>query len=347
MAISPAFGSVPRPDKGRIIAIYVGLLIANAAAWLWAWRVCQDHPTLLGMAVLAYTLGLRHAVDADHIAAIDNVTRKFLQHGKEVSTIGLHFSLGHSTVVGLACLLTASSSVALRSHLSFLENFGGSFGSIVSATFLFAVALVNAVTLYSLYNSLRARRFTNGDNEALPRGILHRFLRPVIAVVARPWHMFPLGFMFGLGFDTATEISVLGLSASQAAQGISFWSIMVFPALFTAAMALIDTTDGIVMTEVYGWAADKPERRIIYNVIVTSLSVAVAFFVGGLQLLHLVADQFTLKSRFWSWVGDINESFSALGCFIAALFIACWTLSAAASRHWVRKNREGSGTPKF
>ncbi len=239
--------------RRRVIGIYALLAVANLGAWAWAVLLFRDHPVLLGTALLAYGFGLRHAVDADHIAAIDNVTRKLMQEGKRPVGIGFFFALGHSTVVVLAAAAVAATATALAGSFEEFKAVGGVIGTSVSALFLFAIAAANIVILRGVWRTFqhvrRGGRYVEEDFDLLlnSRGLLARLFRPLFRLIWTSWHMFPLGFLFGLGFDTATEVAVLGISATQAAQGVSIWSIMVFPALFAAGMSLVDTTDGILM----------------------------------------------------------------------------------------------------
>jgi high-affinity nickel-transport protein len=289
----------------------------------------------MGTALLAYSLGLRHAVDADHIAAIDNVTRKLMQEGKRPVAVGLMFSLGHSTIVVLGSAGIAAAALALHHRIDAVRNIGGVIGTLVSTLFLFAIGLVNLVVLRSVYSAfLRVRRgepYVEEDFDMLlgNRGLLARLFRPMFNMITRSWHMYPLGILFGLGFDTATEIGVLGISAAEASKGLSLWSILVFPALFAAGMSLIDTTDSILMLGAYGWAFVKPIRKLYYNITITLVSVVVAFAVGGIEALGLVAEQFHLTGRFWSFVGRLNDNFGTLGYFIVGLFAVSWVISIA------------------
>jgi nickel/cobalt transporter (NiCoT) family protein len=321
--------------RARIAALYAVLFVFNAAAWLWAVLAFRHFPVLLGTAVLAYSFGLRHAVDADHIAAIDNVTRKLMQEGKRPVAVGFMFSLGHSTVVLLGATAIAGSALILQHRMDSLRIIGGVIGTLVSAFFLIAIAVVNLVVLRSVYSVFsRVRRGETYVDEDLDlllsgRGFLAKVFRPMFRVIRRSWHMYPLGFLFGLGFDTATEIGVLGLSAAEAAKGLSFWSILVFPVLFAAGMSLIDATDNVLMLGAYGWAFVKPVRKLYYNITITSVSVLVALVVGGIEALGLLAGRFHFSGRFWALVADLNGNFGALGYFIVALFALSWIVSAA------------------
>ena len=321
--------------RGRVVGVYVLLAAANLAAWLWAFVAFRDFPVLLGTAALAYAFGLRHAFDADHIAAIDNVTRKLMQQGRRPVGVGLFFSLGHSTIVVALSLAIAVAATALQDRFSALKSIGGVVGTLVSALFLFGIALANILVLISIWRTFRTvksgGRFVEEDLDlALAnRGLLGRLFRRFFRMIDHSWQMYPLGVLFGLGFDTATEVGLLGISATQASQGLSIWSILVFPALFTAGMTLIDTTDSILMLGAYGWAFVKPIRKLYYNMTITAASVVVAVVVGGLETLNLIGDQLGLSDRggFWGAIGDLNDNFGVLGYVIVGIFIAAWAIS--------------------
>jgi len=322
----------------KVAGIFVVLAATNILAWIWALGAFHDYPVLIGTAFLAYTFGLRHAVDADHIAAIDNVTRKLMQDGKRPVAVGFFFSLGHSTVVVLASVGIALTTSALEGRFETFKVIGGVIGTAVSALFLFLVAAANLVILRSVYRTFQQVRlggaFVEDDlNHILAqRGFMGRLFRPMFRLVSRSWHMYPLGFLFGLGFDTATEIGVLGISAAEASKGLPIWSIMVFPALFTAGMSLIDTADGVLMLGAYGWAFTKPIRKLYYNLTITFVSVLVAVLVGGIEALGLVADQLNLEGPFWAFIGNLNDHFGSLGYLIIAIFVASWLVSIAIYR---------------
>ncbi len=323
---------------GKIVGIYAVLVVANVLAWLWALIAFHDYPVLIGTAFLAYTFGLRHAVDADHIAAIDNVTRKLMQEGKRPVAVGFFFSLGHSTIVVLASAAIALATASLEGRFDSFKLVGGTIGTLVSVVFLFLVAAANFLILCAVYRAFRAVRrgedYVEEDLNHLlaQRGLLGRFFRPMFRLVSRSWHMYPLGFLFGLGFDTATEIGLLGISAAEASKGLPIWSIMVFPALFTAAMSLIDTTDGVLMLGAYGWAFTKPIRKLYYNLTITFVSVLVAVLIGGIEALGLIADRLALAGPFWSVIGALNGNFGSLGYLIIAIFAGSWLISIAVYR---------------
>jgi high-affinity nickel-transport protein len=335
-----AFKSIFGDGAGRVRFRVTGLaslvVAANLAAWLWALAAFHASPILLGMALLAYGLGLRHAVDADHIAAIDNVTRKLMAEDKRPVAAGFFFSLGHSTVVVLASLAVALAAMTFKSEFDAFRSVGGFLGTLVSATFLLAIAAMNFAILVPIVRSYR-RLKAGGAEEDLDtllagRGMLTRVLRPLFRMIGASWQMVPLGFLFGLGFDTATEIGLLGISAAQGSGGLMLWSIMVFPALFAAGMSLIDTADGILMLGAYGWAFLKPLRKLTYNMAITFMSALVALLVGGVEALGLIGDKLALKGAFWTGIGALNGNFGTIGYWIIAIFVLCWIGSAAIYR---------------
>ena len=319
--------------RGRLFGIYALLAVVNAGVWAWAVFICRQHPVLLGTALLAYSFGLRHAVDADHIAAIDNVTRKLMQEGRRPVTIGFWFSLGHSTVVVLAALAIALTTTALAAHFDAWKDVGGVVGTTVSTLFLLVLAAMNIVILIGVWRTFRHVKqggaFAGAEFDVLlnSRGLLARLFRPLFRLVTRSWHMLPLGFLFGLGFDTATEVSLLGISATQGGQGVSVWSIMVFPALFAAGMSLVDTSDGVLMLGAYDWAFVKPMRKLYYNLVITAVSVVVALLIGGIEGLGLIGGKLGLQSWFWGWIGALNENFNSLGFAIVGVFVFAWVAS--------------------
>lgn len=319
--------------RAKVTGIY-GLLVAgNVAAWVWALITFHDSPILLGTAFLAYSFGLRHAFDADHIAAIDNVTRKLMQEGKRPVTVGFFFSLGHSTVVVALAVLIALTTTALADRYFAFKEIGGVIGTGVSALFLIAIAAANVLVLIQVYKAFRSvkrgGRLLEDDLDRIlaQRGFLGRIFRRLFRLIERSWHMYPLGLLFGLGFDTATEVGLLGISASQASQGLPIWSILVFPALFTAGMSLMDTTDGVVMLGAYGWAFVKPIRKLYYNLTITFVAVVAALVIGGIEALGLIRDKLGLEGPFWDTIGTVSDNFGTLGCAIVALFIVSWLLS--------------------
>ncbi len=337
-AFSSVFNDGSANLRNKIAGIYAVLIAANVAAWLWALAEFRHSPVLLGTCLLAYSFGLRHAVDADHIAAIDNVTRKLVQEGKRPAAVGFFFSLGHSTIVVLAAVAIAVAATAFQDRFHAFQNVGGVIGTSVSALFLLAIAAMNIVILTTIYRTFRRVKagapYQEEDLSILlaGRGLLARLFRPLFRMIRQSWHMFPLGFLFGLGFDTATEVALLGISAAGAAQGMPIWSILVFPTLFTAGMSLVDTSDGVLMLGAYGWAFRRPIRKLYYNLTITFVCVVVAVAVGGIEALGLLQDRLGLKGLFWQGIGTLNDHFGMIGYLIIGIFIASWIISAAIYR---------------
>jgi high-affinity nickel-transport protein len=306
--------------------------------------VFRHYPVLLGTALVAWTFGLRHAVDADHIAAIDNVTRKLMQQRQRPVAVGFYFSLGHSTIVVLLSILLVIATTALKNHFDGLKAVGGIVGTLVSAFFLFAIAIINIFVLVHVYRTFRkvasgTQRFDEADLNMLPTsgGFFTKLCSRLFRVITQSWQMYFLGFLFGLGFDTATEVGVLGISAAQASKGLPIWSIMVFPVLFTAGMTLIDTMDGTLMLGVYNWALANPLRKLYYNMVVTFVSVVIAVLVGSIELLGILGDSLSASGPFWDTISHLNDNFGAIGALIIGFFVACLLCSAIFYRVRVKR----------
>jgi high-affinity nickel-transport protein len=298
----------------------------------------QSGAFTIGLGLTAYTLGLRHAFDADHIAAIDNTTRKLMADGKRPLSVGFFFSLGHSSIVFALAFLFALGIRALsgpvRSGGSSLHSVTNLIGTGVSGSFLYVIAALNFVILLGILRTFRGMRRGRYDEQELEeqlnaRGLMNRFYGRFTRAVKQPWHMYPLGLLFGLGFDTATEVALLFLAAGAAGAGLPFYAILCLPILFAAGMSLLDTIDGSFMNFAYGWAFSKPVRKVYYNITITGLSVAVAFIIGTVELLGLAADKLSLRGAFWSWVSSLNVN--TLGYVIVGLFVGTW---AAALLIW-------------
>src|SRR5215469_13113189 len=333
-ALTRVFNDSSSDIRGKVIGIYVFLIAANILVWGLSLLAFYRYPLLLGTALLAYTFGLRHAVDADHISAIDNVTRKLMQEDKRPVAIGFFFSLGHSTIVIALSIVIALTATAIQQNFPGLQNIGGLIGTSVSALFLFVIAAINILILWEIFQTFR--RVKNGgeyneqtlDEFLNQRGLMGRFFRPLIRMVNSSWKMYPLGVLFGLGFDTATEVGILGISASSATKGLPIWYILLFPALFTVGMCLLDTTDSILMLGAYGWAFVKPVRKLYYNMNITLVSVLVALVVGGIEVLSIIGGQLNLGGTFWDSVTNLSDNFGTIGYLIIGIFIASWAISS-------------------
>lgn len=319
-----------RTARGQITLTMALLLAANVMTWVWAACAFNGLPTLLGTALLAWVFGLRHAVDVDHIAAIDNVVRKLVHNGRRAWDSGLFFALGHSAIVLILCLgIIGFPSVHGIERLSAAAY---AWGTSFSAVFLLLIGLANLVTLRRLWRARHGALF----DTAPPGGVMSRVLRPVQRLVGRPWHMLPVGFLFGLGFDTASEVALLVLTAQQAAAGLSAADALVFPAMFTAGMVLIDTADSAVMTGAYGWALREPGRKLGYNIAVTALSVLVAVGVGGVELLGLLAEHseraISQAPFLGRWLAAPAVAGPFAGFVVVAILLLLWGIAAFASR---------------
>jgi high-affinity nickel-transport protein len=288
----------------------------------------------VGIGVTAYTLGMRHAFDADHIAAIDNTTRKLMAEGRRPLSVGFWFSLGHSSVVFALTLLLSlgvkSLAGPVRDDNSHLHEVTGLIGTTVSGTFLYVIAAVNLVVLAGIWKVFRRMRSGHYDEAALEeqldnRGFMNRLLGRVMRSISRPGQMYPVGLLFGLGFDTATEIALLVLAGSGAASGLPWYAILCLPVLFAAGMSLLDTIDGTFMNFAYGWAFSRPVRKVYYNLTITGLSVAVALLIGTVELLGLLAEKLALHGPFWDWISGLD--LNTLGFAVVALFVATWVVA--------------------
>ncbi len=293
----------------------------------------------LGLGVTAYTLGLRHAFDADHIAAIDGTTRKLMSDGKRPLGVGFFFSLGHSTIVFMLSLLIALGLRTLGTQLqhggSAINHVGGIVGAGVSGVFLYLIAAINFVVLLGIVRIFRQMRAGGFDEAELERrldqrGLMNRILGRTARRVEKSWQMYPVGLLFGLGFDTASEVALLFLAGGAASSGLPIYAILCLPVLFAAGMSLLDTIDGSFMNFAYGWALSKPVRKIYYNLTLTGLSVAVAFIVGSIELVNVAAGRLGLHGGFWSWVAGMD--LNLVGYFIVGLFALAWLLSLAVWR---------------
>ena len=285
----------------------------------------------LGVAATAYTLGLRHAFDADHISAIDNTTRKLMNEGKKPISVGYFFSLGHSTIViaiGAGIVIAEKAVYAAVSHNSSgLEQFGGVFGTVVSASFLYLIAVLNIVILAGIIRVFRSMRRGDYDEAELERqlenrGLMYRFFGRWMKSITKEWQMYPVGVVFGMGFDTATEVALLATTALVASQALPWYAIMCLPVLFTAGMSMMDTLDGVFMNGAYGWAFFNPVRKVYYNLAITGLSVAICFVIGTIEVLGLLPMELHLHGSFWDTMANFN--INTAGFIIVGMFVVTW-----------------------
>jgi high-affinity nickel-transport protein len=329
--VGAVWRNAPPDLRRRLIGIYAVLIGFNIAVWAALLLSSARYGLLLGLAPVAYGFGLRHAVDPDHIAAIDNTTRKLMQDGKRPVGVGLYFSLGHSTVVFALSLLIAFSAAYVKRTMPQMHAVGGVIGTSVSGTFLIVIATINAIVFIDIYKTWRAvRRGGTYDDVKLDdylqqRGLLARLFRPMLSMVTSSWNMYPIGILFGLGFDTASEVGILGMSATAGAGGMPVWFILLLPLLFVAGMALVDTTDGVAMLGAYGWASVRPIRKLYYNMNITLISILVALVIGGIEVLQVIGSETGAGGLVFDWAESVP--FTSLGYYIIGIFMASWIVS--------------------
>jgi high-affinity nickel-transport protein len=322
---------VTRADWGRLGGFSAGVVLLHALGFGLFLYYLPRNPALTGLATLAYTFGLRHAFDADHIAAIDNTTRKLMRDGKRPLGTGFFFSLGHSTIVfGLTAALAVAAGT-VHSQISNFQAYGSTIGASVSGTFLLLIGALNLLVLLEVLGVFRRMKRGNYDEQDLERalenqGFLARFLlKRVGDRIDTSWKMYPLGVLFGLGFDTATEIALLAVAAGVATHHVPFLAVISLPLIFAAGMSMMDTLDGAFMSHAYGWAFSSPVRKVYYNISVTSLSVAIAWMVGAIELLQVLAAKLALHGPFWRLLSSID--LGHLGYLVVGLFVATWLFS--------------------
>ncbi|MER6066354.1 HoxN/HupN/NixA family nickel/cobalt transporter [Streptomyces sp. NPDC001792] len=363
--LSAVRGSLTKAEWSRLGAVFAVITALHVIGWgILVTVVAPHHFTVgqkgfgVGIGVTAYVLGMRHAFDADHIAAIDNTTRKLMNSEKRPLSVGFWFSLGHSSVVFALSLLLAFGIKGLAGPLqddnSTLHTLTSWIGTLVSGMFLYVIAVINLLALAGIWKVFRGMRSGRYDETELEeqlnkRGFLNRLLGTLMKSITRPWQMYPLGLLFGLGFDTATEIALLVLAGSSAASGLPWYAIICLPVLFAAGMSLLDTIDGTFMNFAYGWAFSKPVRKVYYNLTITGLSVAVALLIGTVELLGLLADKLALHGGFWNWIAGVD--LNTVGFVIVGLFFATWAVAllvwklAGVEERWTSGMTSGSTPP--
>ncbi len=318
--------------RKRLLGIFVFLAVFNGLVWLSALLLSYQYPVLLGLITLAYGLGLRHAVDADHIAAIDNTTRKLMQDGKRPVAVGFFFSMGHSTVVVILSMLVAVSAAFLKNNFPALKAAGAIIGTSLSGFFLLLVGFINLVILVGVFRTWRRITTKQGkrsdfslEENLSNKGVITRILKPLLKTVSSSWNMYFVGFLFGLGFDTASEVGLLSVSAATGVSGMPLGNVMLIPLAFTAGMSIIDTMDGILMLGAYGWAYLKPIRKLYYNLNITFISVVIALLIGSIEIMQVIFLQLKLSGGIFDVITKL--SFGNLGYIIVGLFIVSWIVS--------------------
>jgi high-affinity nickel-transport protein len=356
-AASGAGAALSRAEKIEVAALYaviaVATLLAFVAAFTFLPRASASGPTtglllFTGLGLVAYILGLRHGFDADHIAAIDNTTRKLLNEGKRPLTVGTWFSLGHSTIVAGLVVAFVFAAEYIQAHISDFARVGAVVGTLVSGVFLVLIGLVNLVIVLEVYRIFRGLRRGELDERALEaqmekRGFLYRYFGRLFRLIEEPWQIYPIGVLFGLGFDTATEVALIAIAVGVGLSStVPIWVVLLLPVLFTCGMVLSDTTDGVAMRYAYGWAFLKPIRKVYYNLTLTVISVLVAFGIAGIELLQVLALELGLGGPFWRAVATLD--FEWLGVGIVVLFVGSWAIAMAIYR-WRGYEAIGSGGP--
>ena len=323
--------NLSRNEKIKIATIFAVLITITAVGFSAAFVIGKIAVVLGGLGIVAYVFGLRHGVDADHIAAIDNTTRKLMQEGKRPTTVGMWFSLGHSTVVVALIIALILATRAVATNIPALQSTGAILGTLVSGSFLWIIGFINAVIvigIYKIFQTLKQGKLNQEelDNLLENRGFMNRFFRPLFRVISKPWHIYPVGVLFGLGFDTASEVALIAISVGiGVSTSIPIYYILILPLLFTCGMVTVDTADGVAMRVAYGWAFLNPIRKIYYNLTVTVISVLVAWAIGTIELLQVLSTELNLNGLFWSWLNAIN--FEMIGFGIIGIFILSWLAS--------------------
>ena len=326
--------NVLTPREWLRLSGFVGfVLLLHLLGWGLFLYYARGNPALAGLGTLAYTFGLRHAFDADHIAAIDNTTRKFLQDGKRSLGVGFFFSLGHSTIVLALVVGLGLAAKTVNSEVPTFQEYGGTIGASVSGTFLWIIGILNLIVLVDILRIFRRMKAGSYDaqqleDRLLDRGFMNRWgvIRRLSGWIKSSWQMYPLGILFGLGFDTATEVGLLAIAAGVATSHLPFLAVLSLPILFAAGMSMMDTADGAFMSQAYGWAFSNPVRKVYYNITVTSLSVVVALVIGTVELLQVLSQRLSWTGGFWDWLGALD--FGKLGYTVVGLFVTTWLVSA-------------------
>ena len=331
MAAKSSTFTLSRNEKIGILAIFAAIAIVTVLAFSAEFAIGKITVVLAGLGIVAYVFGLRHGVDADHIAAIDNTTRKLMQEGKRPYTVGMWFSLGHSTVVVALIVGLVFATRAVATNIPALQSAGSVIGTMVSGSFLWIIGLINAVIvvgIYKIFQELKKGKLNQAELDKLleNRGFMNRFFRPLFKIISEPWHIYPIGVLFGLGFDTASEVALIAISVGiGVSTSIPIYYVLILPLLFTCGMVTVDTADGVAMRLAYGWAFLNPLRKIYYNLTVTVTSVLVAWAIGTVELLQVLSTELKFTGGFWTWLNALD--FEIIGFGIIAIFVVSWTVS--------------------
>ena len=338
--------ALSRSEKARVAALYVSIASVTIFGFFASFAVGREAIVLAGLGLVSYVLGLRHAVDADHIAAIDNTTRKLLQEKKRPLAVGTWFSLGHSTIVVGLIVAFVLAARTISSSVPALQADGNIVGTLVSGGFLWIIGLVNVIIVFGVYRVFRRMREGRLDQTELDelmerRGFMNRYFHRFFKIVSEPWQIYPIGVLFGLGFDTASEVALIAISVGVGVSAqVPLYYVLVLPLMFTCGMVLVDTTDGVVMRMAYGWAFINPLRKVYYNLTVTIISVMVAWAIGSIELLQALSTELDLTGGVWSWLGGLD--FETVGYIVVGLFVASWAVSIG---YWKLRLEHRPGTP--
>lgn len=320
--------SLSNLEKAKILAIYFVLISLTLLGFAGSVVVGNLNPVLASLGVVCFVLGLRHGFDADHIAAIDNTTRKLIHEGKKPFTVGTWFSLGHSTVVVALIVALIYLTKIVVGVMPALQSVGALAGTLVSGVFLIIIGLVNTLIVFDIYRVFKKARVEKVSEDELEkmlnkRGFMNRFFNGLFKLVEESWQIYPIGLLFGLGFDTATEVALIAISVGVGVSSSApLWMILVLPFLFTCGMVLVDTSDGVVMRLAYGWAFLNPMRKVFYNLTVTVISVLVAFVIGGIELIQVLSTELNLTGSFFAFINNLD--FESVGYVVVAVFIFSW-----------------------
>ncbi len=330
-------------EKARVLSIYLIIASATILGVFASSLVGRTSVVLAGLGIVAFVFGLRHGMDADHIAAIDNVTRKLIQEGKRPLTVGTWFSLGHSTVVLVMVVALVAATKTVVEAVPSLQSTGAVLGTAISGTFLWLIGVMNLAIVFSLYRvfrGLRGRELSGAAYEEMlnSRGFLSRYFRSLFRIISEPWKTYVIGLLFGVGFDTASEIALIAISVGVGVSGsVPPWMVLLLPFMFTCGMVLVDTTDGVAMRLAYGWAVLNPVRKAYYNLTITVISVLVAFAIGTVELLQVASMELNLQGPFWGFLGGLD--FETLGFLVVGVFAATWLVSMA---NWKYRNYDNA-----